>query len=441
MPGVEIGPAGLKIRVGQSRTIESVVHDFDGKRLHGRALLWSSQDPETARVSPEGLVEAFRPGSVLITASTGQKSATIEVEVLEAGPAPGAGTTSGPFTPTTTLPPMRSRSSDEDRGASRRPIVIGLVATVALVVAVSPFVLRSGRRATTQTPLGTPEPTQPALAAADSADIAYAGGPATADSTTASATRQSTRETPESGGPEAGTAARQPEDRIVTNTAAGGARARESSAATNPTRPDTQATYATLRLGSGLPEGAVVTLRNEAGETRRLTGQSTTLPAGGWYGTVTAPGYQEATERIDLAAGETRTWSPRLNAIPAPPASPTAQATVDRSADREAVNSAVQGFVAALGRRDADRVVTLLPPDAQDGWRTLLTSRFVSDFSASLRSVGEPTFDEDTATADIVIGVSFQSSNQTQTPTLRYTGVFERTGTAWRLVSLRPSGG
>ncbi|MGD8276733.1 MAG: hypothetical protein PVH00_01850, partial [Gemmatimonadota bacterium] len=158
----------------------------------------------------------------------------------------------------------------------------------------------------------------------------------------------------------------------------------------------------------------------------------------------TAPGYRESNERFDLAPGETRTWSPQLEAVPAepPPTEATPPpATVDRAADQAAVGAAIRGFVTALGQRDAGRVVPLLPADARDGWRTLLTSRSVTDFAATLRSVGETAFDGDNATTDMVIAVTFRSNNQTQTPVLRYTGSFERDGAAWRLVSLRQTGG
>jgi hypothetical protein len=235
-------------------------------------------------------------------------------------------------------------------------------------------------------------------------------------------------------------AQQQPATNAAGRGARGAAAATDSSAATTAAPPPPAP--ATFRLGSGLPADAVVTLRNTAGSTQRVTGGSATVPAGTWFATIAAPGYRETNEQIVLSPGETRTWSPRLEGLPAPPPQAVSPpATVDRTADQAAVGAAIRNFVTALGQRDANRIVPLLPADARDGWNTLLTSRAVTDFTATLRSVGETKFDGDAATADMVIGVSFRSSNQAQAPVLRYTGSFERTGTAWRLVSLRQTGG
>jgi hypothetical protein len=176
-----------------------------------------------------------------------------------------------------------------------------------------------------------------------------------------------------------------------------------------------------------------------------VTGGSATIPAGTWYATIIAPGYREANEQIQLGPGEVRTWSPRLEAVPAPaPAPPettTVTRAVDRTADQAAVGRAIRDFVSALGARDANRVLPLFPPDERDGWRTTLTSRDVTDFTATLRSVGETSFDDDSATTDMVIAVSFRNRNRALTPTLRFTGLLERTDGSWHLVSLRVTGG
>jgi len=461
VPGLEIRPAKLTLGLGESRTIEAVVHDFDGNRLDGRAVLWSSQDSEVVRVSSDGVVEGLHAGSVLVTASTGQKTATITIDVSEtAKRGRGSDRGSGPraiagLTPT----PGRGGPPSEGTGesGSRRPLVIGLIAAAVLVAAVLPFALRSGgsdEPGSIPVPAITPtasSPTPGAVATTDSAAVAANDGPAPPDSATAPV--GSDRAARDPAGPPASPPARPvPETATASrptttqqqraaNAAAGTDSA--DAAAVTPPRP----APATFRLGTGLPAGAVVTLRNSAGTTQRVTGESATVPAGTWFATVTAPGYRETNEQIVLSPGETRTWSPRIEALPPPttetppPKTETPPATVDRTADQAAVGSAIRDFVAALGRREANRVVPLLPADARDGWNTLLTSRAVTEFSATLRSVGETKFDGDSATADLVIDVSFRSSNQTQAQTLRYTGSFEKAGAAWPLFSLRQTGG
>jgi len=164
------------------------------------------------------------------------------------------------------------------------------------------------------------------------------------------------------------------------------------------------------------------------------------LPPGTYFATVRAPGYQDADEQIEMRAGETRTWTPRLVPVAAPePRTPAA--TPDRTADQEAVGTEIRAFVSALNRQDRNRVVPLLPPDVRDVWRSLLGSRAVSDFAASLQSLGDARFDGDAATVDLVINVSFRSDNQAQKSTLRYTGSLERGPSSWRLVALRQTGG
>ena len=64
------GPAVVgTISVGESFTLEAEVRGRDGRPLEGRAVQWSSEDPATAEVSAEGVVQALRPGEVRITAT------------------------------------------------------------------------------------------------------------------------------------------------------------------------------------------------------------------------------------------------------------------------------------------------------------------------------------------------------------------------------------
>jgi uncharacterized protein YjdB len=59
----------------------AIAHDWDGARLDGRAVLWSSSNSDIAAVAMDGTVTGIAPGSALISASTGGKAATADITV------------------------------------------------------------------------------------------------------------------------------------------------------------------------------------------------------------------------------------------------------------------------------------------------------------------------------------------------------------------------
>lgn len=80
---VSIDPVQATISVGRTLALRALVQDWEGRVLPERAVLWSSQDRTVASVSPDGVVMALRPGSIVITAATGMRSAAVSVTVVD----------------------------------------------------------------------------------------------------------------------------------------------------------------------------------------------------------------------------------------------------------------------------------------------------------------------------------------------------------------------
>ena len=79
----------VSTRIGQTQTLAATM-TWGGRpvREECAAIVWSSSDPQTATVSPEGLVRARRPGSVTITAAdpTDLRSDAIELSIQSGVP-------------------------------------------------------------------------------------------------------------------------------------------------------------------------------------------------------------------------------------------------------------------------------------------------------------------------------------------------------------------
>lgn len=83
---VSIGPPTSTITTGDSAQLTATVKDASGATLANAAVVWTSSDSDAAPVSGTGVVEAFLPGAVTITASSGDASGTAAVTV-QAAPA------------------------------------------------------------------------------------------------------------------------------------------------------------------------------------------------------------------------------------------------------------------------------------------------------------------------------------------------------------------
>ncbi|HEX6927566.1 MAG TPA: Ig-like domain-containing protein [Longimicrobiaceae bacterium] len=78
---VSISPDEATLMVGETRQLSVTLRASDGTALNGRAVAWSSDSPNVARVSDTGLVTALGPGEAQITASSEGRSGTATITV------------------------------------------------------------------------------------------------------------------------------------------------------------------------------------------------------------------------------------------------------------------------------------------------------------------------------------------------------------------------
>jgi hypothetical protein len=81
-------------------------------------------------------------------------------------------------------------------------------------------------------------------------------------------------------------------------------------------------------------------------------------------------------------------------------------------------------------------VLRLLPADARQTWRLFFLERGVTDFSATLGTLGQPGISGDSASVQFAMTIAFRNNNQNVRNELRYVGSAQRGPTGWRLVSL-----
>ena len=79
--GITVTPRELTLVVGGTGTLQAVVHDSHGNEVRGARVFWSSADPAIAAVSPEGVVQALKTGTVKVAASSGGSSDVATVVV------------------------------------------------------------------------------------------------------------------------------------------------------------------------------------------------------------------------------------------------------------------------------------------------------------------------------------------------------------------------
>jgi uncharacterized protein YjdB len=78
---VTVDLAQSSISIGSTTTATATAKDASGNVLPGRAITWSSNNPNIATVSATGLVTAVRSGSAIISAATEGRSGTATVTV------------------------------------------------------------------------------------------------------------------------------------------------------------------------------------------------------------------------------------------------------------------------------------------------------------------------------------------------------------------------
>jgi uncharacterized protein YjdB len=80
---IAVSPETADIVLGQSGTLTAVARDAEGRVLTGRAFTWVSGTPTIATVM-NGVVTSVNPGGpVTITASSGGRSGSAEIRVLQ----------------------------------------------------------------------------------------------------------------------------------------------------------------------------------------------------------------------------------------------------------------------------------------------------------------------------------------------------------------------
>jgi hypothetical protein len=439
---IEVDPSDVTLPMGSQMKLEAVVHDWDGERLEDRAVLWSSSDSNIARVDFDGIVEAIMRGGAVISASTGGKAAAVNVTVSEATRARKPGTAAAaratihpvpkPPSPPTLEPvgptpppavPQETPVAVPGEARTRKALWIGAAAVVG-ITAVVLGITRPWQRAPTSVD-GAPNPAGPQLAGSDSV-------PPPAAPPQVAVTTDTAQLSP----PPAASAANTNQARVTSPPAAPRAESTRvpvtQTAEPEPEPPPV--VRGTVEVAAtNLPAGWSIIMSDPAGQATAVTARSLSLVPGTYVFEFRAPGHETDQQRITVSAGQTQRYSPDVRAVPSrqpPPAR-------DARADQAAIETAVRDFIAAFQRRDASVVVPLLPSEQRTNWRTLLENRGVSDWQATLGTLQPARIDGDNATVQFTVRVSFRSMNQTPRQELRYTGSLERSGSAWRLASLR----
>ena len=80
---IVISPSSPRVEEGKTVQLTATLYDSQGNVLTGRTVTWSSSSTSRATVDSTGKVLGIRDGNVNITASSGGKSATVTVKVLE----------------------------------------------------------------------------------------------------------------------------------------------------------------------------------------------------------------------------------------------------------------------------------------------------------------------------------------------------------------------
>ena len=83
---VIVSPAADQLLVGDSQQLFALVKDGAGRPLTGRDVSWASLNPETASVSPAGVVSGRLPGTAQIVATSESRSGTATISVWPTRP-------------------------------------------------------------------------------------------------------------------------------------------------------------------------------------------------------------------------------------------------------------------------------------------------------------------------------------------------------------------
>lgn len=79
---VEIDADSLTVAEGSVAHLAATARDSQGTIVTGRAVQWTSSDPEIGRIAPDGAITGLRPGTVTVTAKVDGTTASIPVRVF-----------------------------------------------------------------------------------------------------------------------------------------------------------------------------------------------------------------------------------------------------------------------------------------------------------------------------------------------------------------------
>src|SRR4026208_925838 len=82
---VQIGPRAISLFRGFSQQFNATVRDLNGNVVAGRAVSWTTSNPEVIAISSSGLAKANAPGIATIKAETDAKSDTVQITVSDQG--------------------------------------------------------------------------------------------------------------------------------------------------------------------------------------------------------------------------------------------------------------------------------------------------------------------------------------------------------------------
>jgi uncharacterized protein YjdB len=124
-------------------------------------------------------------------------------------------------------------------------------------------------------------------------------------------------------------------------------------------------------------------------------------------------------------------------AAPAPRPEPAPVASAPRLPSAADARSAVEGYVAALGRNDRDTVTRLWGSAPAGDRGDLLDAMGQRDFRVTLGTVSDPVVDGDGATVTFPLSAAWRSSfGQNRSGNFNFRARFERVGSEWGLASV-----
>ena len=497
--GVAMLPGPRAVDIGGTIPLEAVALDLDGTTLDGRALLWSSSDPQVARVSTEGMVYGVAVGEVIIGAHTGGKRALVRVTVKSAAaavppvasaqartpvrrevgevaaqartpvrrevaevpapastPVPGdAGEMPSSAAAEVASPPssplLERAPAALARAATllRRPAVLAgavlLVVGAAAGAGLGPWLLGRESRAAAEGDAAAPVPVDGGQGTARGATIPLAAGAGPAGAAVAA-------EPPGAAdaGPAHDVASAEERTALEPPGPAGGERRATSVSPTGAQPPRAAAPASgSLAVVPGLPADASVVARDSLGRGWNLTDRQVTLPAGTYAIQFRAAGYEPEDTVVVLGSAAQYTWRPQARRLAAPePARPAiappesrlpaASAPIhDLEANRQDVARAVRAWVAAFSARQAETVLPLLPAGERSKWEEFFKNRDISSFTASLTDLLPASITGDSGSIQFAVAVEYRNDGQTKRSTLRFTGQAARGTSGWQLVSLK----